>query len=330
MARAFSGQHVSEETREQVLAVAKELGYVHNSIATTLALKTSKSVYCFIIGTIDEGYSHQMIKGINEVANIWNGYNFEIKIFITDINQQGNKCNEQLEQFYGAMEGQHPDGVILSALSQKNLDAVSSYCQKHRIPLMTMDLIFKNAELCHIGPDYYNFGVMSASYLAGQMRKKGRVLTICYDDGYQLSKMRMDGFFHRLQEIPGIECRNVDVDNIGYGTYKNVLKKFVPEFRPDAVYAPYKMDHIIHALQDLGFDDDFIMISNGINEEIEKFLFDGTICGIVTTRPYQMGAVAANNFFKYFYRATEVFRDEINVGCDIYIKENYDRFGRIF
>lgn len=329
VARAFTGNNVSQETKEKVLAMAKEMGYVHNSVATNLATKSLKTVYCFIIGTIDEGYSDQMISGINDVTNAWNGYNFEIKVFITDINQQGNKCQEQMEQFHDAIVRQHPDGVIFSALNKENLKEVVTHCKEKGIPLMTLDLIYKDATMCHVGTDYFNFGVVSASYLVSQIRKKGRILTISYDDGYELSKTRMQGFFHRLQDFPNIEYMNIDVDNMGYRTYKDVLKKYVPEFQPDAIHAPYKMDYIVQALREMDMSDDYIMISNGINEDIENYLNDEIICGLVSAKPYQIGYLAANNFFNLFYRQTEVLRGVIDVGCNIYIKENYKKFDKI-
>lgn len=331
VARAFSGQHVTEETRARVLATAKELGYVHNSIATTLAMKNSKTVYCFIIGTIDEGYCTQMKQGIDEVTNLWNGYNFKIRVFVTDINQQGNKRHEQLDQFYEAVNEQKPDGVIFSALCSENMRAVTAYCKQHDIPLMSLDLIYRDNALCHIGPDYYSFGEVSAAYLASLMKKNGKILALAYDDGYELSNLRMHGFYHWLEtNCPQITCRRVAVDNISYGTYKRALEESLVGFEPDAIYAPYKMDHVIQALEKLRPQHSYIMISNGINPAIEQYLTSGVISGIISVNPYRLGVTAANNFFKYFYRSSEIVRGELDMGCDIYIRENYRRDTRLF
>lgn len=328
VARAFSGKNVKRETQERVFDMAKRLGYVHNSAATSLALKSSKRVIAFIIKTIDEGYSNQMEEGIRDVLHLWNGYNFEIEVQLTDINGRGDKCREQMDLFHDAMK-RGCDGVIFSALSDANSAEATSYCRKHDIPLMTLDLLHRRSALCHIGPSYYDFGGQSAAYLAGLVRKRGRILTLSYDDGYQLSATRMRGFFDKLREYPAIECRNVDVRSITEAAYRKALAEHLPGFAPDAVYAPYKMDNVAHALLDLWPDRDVVMISNGINRKIEDYLFGGVISGIVSVRPYQLGAVAANNFFKYFYRATEMLHGDVDVGCDIYIKENYQKVRRI-
>ena len=99
---------------------------------------------------------------------------------------------------------------------------------------------------------------------------------------------------------------------------------------PVAVYAPYHVDYIGDFLKEKGLEHQVITISNGINEKIEKYLFDGTIDGIVSARPYFLGAVAASNFFKYFFRKTEMLQGTIDVACDIYIKKIITDTTRIF
>ena len=323
VARALAGHNVSEKTRETVLKAAKEMGYVPNIAAGVLAQKKSKLVYCFIIGTIDEGYAEMMIKGISDTVKNWSDYNYQVRIVVTDINQPGNKCEEQLNQFYQIISDEKPDGIIFSALCLKNLKEISSYCEKNKIPLMTLDAIHKNADLCHIGSDYYRFGETSAAYLAGLMKKSGRLLTISCDEGYNLCTLRMEGFLNRIRKCKKIECLNIDADNISYDTYKKIIQSQVDTFMPNAIYAPYKMDYVVQIVQELYPEKEFIMISNGINEKIEEYLNQGILSGIVSNRPYSLGTCSANNFFNYFYRPLELKRHVLDVGFDIYIKENY-------
>ncbi|RGY97794.1 hypothetical protein DXA13_13030 [Clostridium sp. AM58-1XD] len=160
--------------------------------------------------------------------------------------------------------------------------------------------------------------------------KKGYILTLSYDEGYEISSMRMEGFHYKLKEYPEIECHDVKLDGISKSSYYDVLKQEFDRRVPVAVYAPYHVDYIGDFLKMRGLDQSVIIISNGINEKIEHYLFDGTIDGIVSARPYFLGAVAASNFFKYFYRKKEMLRGTIDVACDIYIKENYNRYDKIF
>lgn len=330
VSRALQGQNVSEKTRELVLKEAEKMGYVANSAATCLALKNTKKIYAFIIATVDEGYGQQTYNGIKEASNIWQGYNLEIEVVFTNINIDKNQCETQIKQFYEVIETNSVDGIIFSALSKENMEIVTMECKERNIPLMTLDMIYKNSELCHVGPDYYNLGTYSAAYIANLMMKRGKILILSYDEGYELSKERMRGFHEKLKEYPLIEQYDVELDVMSRETYYEALNENFYRYNPIAIYAPYHADYIGEFLNEKGLKDDVILITNGINKEIEGYLFDGTIDGIVSARPYFLGAVVTNNFYKYFYRPQEILKGEIDVACDIYIKENYIRYDKIF
>lgn len=329
VARAFSGKSVKEETRIRVLEEAKKLGYERNGAATSLALKSVKNIYAFIIATIDEGYGRQMEEGILEAAHMWQGYNFKIHTIFTDITENRDQRRGQMEQFFQVINQEKVDGIIFSALSRGNMEWASHICREKNIPLMTLDMIYKDNHLCHVGPDYFNLGTYSAAYIASLMMKRGTILTMSYDEGYELCNMRMEGFFHKLEEYPLIQCRKVSLKENSRECYRRVLKKECEDGFPVAIYAPYHVDYIGEYLNECGKQHDVITISNGINEKVEKYLFDGTIDGIVSARPYFLGAVVASNFFKYFYRRSEMLEGDIDVACDIYIKENYIRYDKI-
>lgn len=330
VARALSGRSVSEETRQLVCEEAKRAGYVHNSAATGLATKNSKKVYAFIIATIDVGYGKQMKEGIDEVARIWQGYRFEIEVVFTDITQKGDHRETQMQQFYQILESENVDGVIFSALSSENMAAVSGICKERGIPLMTLDLIYRDSTLCHVGPDYFKLGTYSAAYMASLMRYQGCILTMTFDEGYELAVQRMEGFHNRLQEFPEIHCHSVTLEEHTREYYFEALEKALEKCSPIAIYAPYHMDYVGDFLKERGLAGCISLISNGVNEQVEDYLFDGTITGIVSAKPYFLGAVAANNFFKMFFRPAEMHRGEIDVSCDIYIKDTYKRFDRIY
>ncbi|MEY8339267.1 LacI family DNA-binding transcriptional regulator [Lachnospiraceae bacterium 62-35] len=330
VARAFSGKSIKEETRIKVLEEAEKLGYEKNGAAASLALKTIKTIYAFIIATIDEGYGQQTEEGIREAAHMWQGYNFEIHTVFTDITTGSDQCRRQMEQFFEVINQKNVDGIIFSALSKGNMDWVSRICREKEIPLMTLDMIYTNERLCHVGPDYFNLGTYSAACLARLIMKEGNILTMCYDEGYELGKKRMEGFYHKLQEYPGIQCRKVILEEMSQKYYWRVLEKECENSWPTAIYAPYHVDYIGDFLNEHEMQHQVVTISNGVNERVEKYLYDGTIDAIVSARPYFLGAVVANNFFKYFYRNTEMLRGNIDVTCDIYIKENYNRYDKIF
>lgn len=330
VSRALQGQDVSEETKKLVLEEAEKMGYVPNSAATILALKTTKIVYAFIIATIDEGYGQQTYEGILEASSIWSGYNLEIRVIFTDINIDRKQEITQIKQFYDVINNNHVDGIIFSALSSKNMEIITEECNKNKIPLMTLDMIYKNSDLCHVGPNYYQLGTYSAAYISNLMMKRGKILILTYDEGYELSLERMRGFNNKLLEYKDIVSKHVELEKMSFKSYKKALQDNLDSFSPVAIYAPYHVDYIGEYLKQRGIEDQIILISNGINKQIEDYLFDGTINAIVSARPHFLGAVISNNFHKYFYRPKDMLKGNIDVACDIYIKENYIRYDKIF
>lgn len=330
VARALSGGTVSEETRLRVCEEAERMGYVRNSAAAGLATKRARVVYAFIIATVDESYGEQMTNGIREVSQLWKSYSFEVRPVRTDITCPGDQCAHQRVSFLEVLRHEQVDGVIFSALCRENLELAERECAQRGIPLMTLDTIYPCKKLCHVGPDYFRLGTYSAAFMAGLMMQRGRIFTMSYDDGYELGSERMRGFLDKLSTYPDIECRNITLDRMSEESYTPALERAFDEFDPIAVYAPYHVDYVGRFLKRRGLEHKVITISNGVNREVEEYLYDGTVNGIVSARPYFLGAVAANNFFKYFYRPSELLRGEIDVACDIYIRENYNRYDRFY
>lgn len=330
VARALSGKSVSLATRQRVLEEAERMGYVQNGAATSLATKSTKNIFAFTVATIDESYGHQLKQGMEEAAAMWQGYNFQLHVIFTDITQGKGQSRIQMESFFQVMNTEQVDGIIFSSLSQDNMDWVTNICKINNIPLMSIDSIYPCKGFCHVGPDYFKLGTYSAAYLASLVTKKGKILTMSYDEGYGLGSRRMKGFYHKIDTYPAIQCRNVVLDKMSRDLYFEILEAECQNEIPTAIYAPYHMDFVGDFLNEKGLQHRVVTISNGINERVEKYLYDGTIDGIVSARPYFLGAVAANNFFKYFYRSQEALTGVIDVACDIYIKENYKRYDKVF
>lgn len=331
VSRALQGKNVSDKTRQKVMEMVGEMGYMPNAIATGLASKRKKTVYAFIVATIDEGYAKLMTDGIQEVSNLWREYNFSIEIILTDINVNQDQAQRQIEQFYSVIENEPVSGVIFSALSENNMKIVEDECAKRKLPLMTLDMIYHTDTLCHIGPDYFELGTFSAAYIAQLIMKRGKILTISFDEGYLIGKERMRGFFFKLKNYPNIELCNIDIDQMKKEKYWEVLDDYLEKVKPVAIYAPYHVEYIAEYLERHGVDNDrYVLIANGVNQNIEKYLFSGMINGIVSAKPYYLGALAANNFFKYFYRNGEMAKGKVDVKVDIYIAENYQRENKLF
>lgn len=331
VSRALKGKNISDKTRLKVLEAVESMGYMPNTAATGLASKNKKTVYVFTVITVDEGYAIHMTDGIKAVSELWRDYNFNIEIVLTDINKGENQCEEQLRQFYDVVGHEQVNGIIFSALSRENMEIVERECEERKIPLMTLDMIYFSDKLCHVGPDYFELGKYSAAYISQLIMKKGNMLTLRYDEGYEIGERRMRGFLAKLNEYPQIQVTDLELKEMKKENYWELLDQYLDKVNPAAIYSPYHVEYIAEYLEMRHIAvDQYVLIANGVNEKIEKYLFNGMINGIVSARPYYLGAVAANNFFKYFYRTNEMVRGRIDVMVDIYIAENYQRYDKLF
>lgn len=329
VARAFAGKKVKEETRQKVLEEARKMGYEKNFVAARLASSKKISIYAFMMATIDEGYYQEIVNGMTDSLKTWGDYNFAIHIITTDLRGK-NPDDEQMEQFFKAIHTDQVDGVILSAITQTNLNWVSRICEEKNIPLMSLDCLFINDKFCHVGSDYFVVGTYSAAMIANLMGGKGNLLTLSYDEGFDMAPQRMKGFFHKMKEFEEIQVQNIDLKEMSLDCYMQTLEEACQESFPKAIYAPYHVEYIAEFLKKHQMQHKVITISNGVNSTVEEHLMSGAINAIVSVRPYIIGSIACNNFFRYFFRPDEVEYGIIDPTCIIYLKETYVKHDRFF
>lgn len=329
VARALAGKFVKESTRQKVLEEAEKMGYEKNFAAASLASQKSISIYAFLMATVDEGYYQKVIAGMVDSMKVWAGYNFKINITTTDLLGE-SPANRQMEQFFEVINTKQVDGVIFSAITKPNLDWASQICERKNIPLMSLDCLYINDKFCHIGSDYFTVGTYSAAMIAKLMMRSGELLTLSFDEGFDMENQRMGGFFHKIKEFPEILVRNRVLTQMSYDSYEKALESECRNSFPTAIYAPYHVEYVAEFLQKHNMHHKVITISNGVNQKVEDYLMDGSIDAIVSVRPYIIGAMATNNFFRYFFRPDETDYGVIDPTCIIYLKETYTKFDRWF
>jgi LacI family transcriptional regulator len=112
---------VSEETREKVLAVVKQLGYRPNAIARSLRTQRTQTI-AVLIADISNGFYHPIARAIQDVAR-----DYEYEVFIS--NSDHLYKNEKL--FCEAVLRRSVDGVIMVPihLTYEDLDRFATQMQ---------------------------------------------------------------------------------------------------------------------------------------------------------------------------------------------------------
>jgi LacI family gluconate utilization system Gnt-I transcriptional repressor len=115
---------VSDKTRERVLAVSKELGYVPNKIAGSLA-SNRVNLVAVIIPSLKNMVFPEVLSGINEVLE---GTDLQAVVGVTDY------LPEKEEKVLYEMLSWRPSGVIIAGLEHS--DAAEAMLQAAGIPVV--------------------------------------------------------------------------------------------------------------------------------------------------------------------------------------------------
>ncbi|MFV0399170.1 MAG: LacI family DNA-binding transcriptional regulator [Oscillospiraceae bacterium] len=142
VSRAFNDyDDIRPETREHILAVANELGYIPNRSARNLSSKTNRDVAVFFFdheadhefqSTLSESNPH-MVEGAMRYANM---LDMELAVYYIPQNKQASRTYEQYCREHSL------SGAVLFGLSLE--DPWVSILRQTRIPCVTVDLEIDN------------------------------------------------------------------------------------------------------------------------------------------------------------------------------------------
>ncbi len=146
VSRALSDdKNIRRETREAVLAAAKQLGYKPNPVATNLKFGRSNTVGV-IVPEMTTPYASQVIAGVQEVL-----HKSGIKVFIANSEESWERERENL----AIMERFMVDGIIVSMCDYiKNKEVYESMIAQG-MPIVFFDRIPHNMNVSQVTVDDY-------------------------------------------------------------------------------------------------------------------------------------------------------------------------------
>lgn len=120
-------QKISSATRERVMRIIEEVGYVPNRIASSMVTKRTKTIG-LIIPDIANPFFPELARGVEDLANK-EGYTLIL------CNSDNNL--EKEDAYIDMLQEKMVDGIIFTASSSRT--EVSSALNKVRIPVITVD-----------------------------------------------------------------------------------------------------------------------------------------------------------------------------------------------
>ena len=277
--------NVSKEKKDNIIRIAKELGYTPNGAAKNLKKQKTELIGLFV-HDINGPFYNELIRGIQQVT-ILNGY--ELVVFC----DSGTKKNSS----YNFLSERRVDGAIIISPTIKDDEIIK--LTKTGLPIVVLDREITGDKLCNVLVDNKNGASNAVMHLINQGYKD--IAFLSGPEGTYDNKKRFDGYVRTLKSN-GIKfnekmiLRGSFTENSGY----EAIIKYLEENKkpPEAIFSSNDEMAIgaIFALRDKGFN---------VPKDVAVVGFDNLVVSSYITpalttvkRPmYEMGLLSTHTLF---------------------------------
>lgn len=226
ISRAFNGSpDINKDTKEKILAFAREHNYLPNHYASNLRDKKSNTIAVIVPEIANDFFSHA-INGIEEVAR---KKGFYILLYRTD------DVFEKEVSFVNYLNNGKADGIIMSASGEANdHDYMRNLSQKN-FPVVFFDRVYEDIEAAKVTTNDYESSFDATAHLIKSGCK--RIAYLVINKSISIGKVRLQGYVDALQKhgIPFdddlvVDCSNDEKVNFG------ILKKLLEDVKPDGIF----------------------------------------------------------------------------------------------
>ncbi len=237
VSRVMNGNgYVSEETREKVMRVAKEMNYRRNGLAHNLKRQRTETIG-LVLGDISNPYSTELANAIRETLSA-HGYNLFICI-------SEHSAKEDIAAFE-SLVNHSVDGLIVATRSNKGGDEYLKGIVESNVPVVLIGRDFQHPSVDFVSTDNLNGGFEATRHLIDLGHRRIGFIGATLSGGSSLK--RLQGYLNALEQhqipvderlITGrkesiSEVPGYSTEKMGYEGMKRLLS--LPE-RPTAVFA---------------------------------------------------------------------------------------------
>jgi len=226
VSRAFrDNSDINKETKERILAKAKEFHYQPNHYASNLREQRSKTI-AVIVPELGNNFFSQAINGIERIARE-KGYH--ILIYATD------DVYEKEVSFIQHLHNGRADGIIMSVSGEANDHTYLNEFGKKRLPLVFFDRVYEDIITPRVITNDYDSSFSATEHLIEQGCK--RIAYLVINKNLSIGKTRMQGYLDALEKhnIPYDDRLVIDCSN-SYDENNMILKKMLEVLKPDGVF----------------------------------------------------------------------------------------------
>ncbi|MDN5205079.1 LacI family DNA-binding transcriptional regulator [Fulvivirgaceae bacterium BMA10] len=318
---------VSEDTKNKILKIIKDLDYRPNVIARSLA---SKKIYNFSIllpfSNDENEYWHYPHKGIARAIQEIHDYGVHTHLLSFDLNDKDSFTKETKQ-----ILDQQPDGILTAPVYYQEVSALLEKCEANNIPYSLIDSNIEQAKkVSYIGQNAFRSGYLVAKLLDFGITNDTTILLISIAkeaDNANTIIRREKGFYDYFKEHNGqrkihyLRITNFsetvinDTMNSIFDKYPNVGGIFVTNSRVHLI-ADYLKKNKSNHIKLIGYD----LINHNLN-----FLKNGSIDFIISQKPEEQGYRGIMSLFNDVVMK-QVIATEQYLPIDIITKENLEDY----
>lgn len=226
VSRALSGSpEISEDTRDRVLQVCKEMHYTANTVARSMVMKSTKLLGLILTG-INNPFMAELAYHIDRQARA-RGYNIILCNSSRDL--------EQEREIFELMIGRQVDGVILFPSAPESYDSLRPYLP--RLPTVFVGENLREAQESYVSVDNFRGTYMGVEYLY-QLGHRD-ILYFGRRRGSTTHQLRCDGYAAACEDLgltPQYCNSTFSSTSIKYG-YQLAKQLFAQARRFTAIFA---------------------------------------------------------------------------------------------
>ena len=227
ISRAFNGSpDINKDTKEKILAFAREHNFLPNHYASNLRDKKSRTL-AVIVPEIANDFFAQAINGIEEIAR---KKGFYILLYRTD------DVFEKEVSFVNYLNNGKADGIIMSVSGEASDHNYMRKLEQKNIPVVFFDRVYEDIEAAKVITNDYESSFDATEHLIQTGCK--RIAYLVVNKSISIGQVRMRGYMDALQKhkIPFndelvIDCSNDEKVNYG------ILSKVLQEIKPDGIFS---------------------------------------------------------------------------------------------
>ncbi|MFT4202858.1 MAG: LacI family DNA-binding transcriptional regulator [Chitinophagaceae bacterium] len=225
ISRAFrDNSDINPDTKEHILAKAKELGYQPNIFASSLREKAARTI-AIVLPELANNFFSQAVKGIEQITR---AHNYHTLVYVTD------SIYEKEVSILTELQSGRVDGIIMSATGEGKDSAHIVNLVNMSIPVVFFDRIYEDIDLPKIITNDYQSSFQATKDLIERGCRKIAFLVI--DPDRSIGQIRTKGYKDAIKaagfkkdEIHVLECDNDR--EISY----DIIRNFILETQPDAI-----------------------------------------------------------------------------------------------